>query len=200
MAMEKMARKSAEGLDYVQSKQEKFVVCCWEIWLDRNQAIFETETRSLENLLQHLELQLPETASLHRMKGIFKPQMTILVRWHLPPRGYIKFNVDGAAQGTAAAGGVCRNAEGLCNGTAYNYSLSSRTPGSMAGTSARMGDGLQEDDRGNRLRVGCSTNRAKRMLEPQCNITAQTNMNTKTHKSSSKTLAFFREAQNHNYD
>lgn len=149
--------------DYGLKLDAIFAVCCWEIWLERNQAIFETETRSLENLLPHLELQLPETARLHRLKGIFKPQMTILVRWHLPPRGYIKFNVDGAArlaQGTAAAGEVCRNAEGLCNGTAYNYSLSSRTPGSMAGTSARMGDELQEDDRGNRLRVGRSTNRA----------------------------------------
>eukprot|EP00253_Pinus_taeda_P008734 PITA_08734 len=88
----------------------------WNVWKERNNRIFKNEKRSSQNLFERILKQIKETGLIPQgwdRKVISRVSKQEL--WHPPPKGFLKFNIDGASKGNpgfAAYGGVLRDEHG----------------------------------------------------------------------------------------
>ena len=109
----------------------------WEIWCSRNKKIFEGKNENIWSSKSFILASIRETDKmakgcmkncqedliiLHNLRIKGRPPdgpSIIPVKWNLPPSGWIKVNIDGAARGSpgkAGCGGIFRTCRGFIKG------------------------------------------------------------------------------------
>ena len=92
-----------------------FPFLCWNLWLVRNDRIFNNQSRSQQGLVHS---SMNAATEYHFLAGpmhhshVKTPQF---IRWQFPPDPFIKLNTDGSAignPGLAGVGGFLRNTSG----------------------------------------------------------------------------------------
>eukprot|EP00253_Pinus_taeda_P031162 PITA_31162 len=88
----------------------------WNVWKERNNRIFKNVKKSPQFIYDLILRQIKETGlvcqGLVRKVSIVDPELDF---WHPPPKGFPKFNIDGASKGNsgkAGHGGVLRDDKG----------------------------------------------------------------------------------------
>ena len=89
-----------------------FPFLCWNLWLSRNDKIFNHQSKS-QNSIIHSVVQM--ACEFHFLAGLISwVQEKILhhISWRMPPAPYIKLNTDCSTignPGLAGVGGILRN-------------------------------------------------------------------------------------------
>jgi hypothetical protein len=90
-----------------------FIVTCFEIWRNRNEENFQNVKK--DNWASVNDIYLYYFSMVHALGPTNKQYVIHQIRWHPPPEGYIKVNVDGSSfgnPGNAGFGGLLRNDRG----------------------------------------------------------------------------------------
>ncbi|KAK2382027.1 TMV resistance protein N [Trifolium repens] len=90
-----------------------FVVTCFEIWRNRNEEVFQNVKK--DNWTSVNDIYSYHSSMVHALGPTNKQHVIRQIRWHPPPEGYIKVNVDGSSLGNlgnAGFGGLLRNDRG----------------------------------------------------------------------------------------
>ena len=92
-----------------------FPFLCWNLWLGRNDCIFNDQSRSQPSLVHSFVNAATEYHFLAGPVHHSRIKIPQFIRWEFPPDPFIKLNTDGSAIGNprlAGVRGLLRNSSG----------------------------------------------------------------------------------------